>query len=126
MDILKDVLLFLHLIFLAALIGGYFVAATQGGRVNTVLQWGARLQLIVGVALYGVVIMIASDLGAEPDHMMLGIKGLIGLAVVALVEVAAAAQSRAGGNGAVPRAALVHVAGVLAILNVALGMVAAG
>lgn len=125
MDILKDVLVFLHLIFLAAVVGGYFVAATQGGRVNTVLQWGARLQLIIGIALYGVVISLASDLGAEPNHMLLGIKGLIGLAVVALVEMAAAAQARAGSDGAVARAALVHGAGVLAIVNVALGMMAA-
>lgn len=138
MEFLRDALLVVHFIFLAALVGGYFVAATHGGRVNPILQWGARIQLIVGIALYGVVIMLASDAGWEPDHMKFGIKGLVALVVVALIEIASAAQNRAVSNvagsaagmgtastsatTAVPRAALVHVAGVLAILNIVIAV----
>ena len=141
MSLLQDVLLFFHLIFLAALLGGYFVSLTAKGLSNPVMLWGGRLQLLVGLALYGVVIARSADLGFEVNHMIYGMKIVIALVLVALIEIASAGQRRAGqlvaagsgsGSGAASaargaaavRAPLIYVAGVLAIINVILGMTA--
>lgn len=139
MSLLQDVLLFFHLIFLAALLGGYFVSLTAKGLSNPVMLWGGRLQLVVGLLLYGVLIARSSDLGFEVNHMIFGMKIVIALVLVALIEIATAGQRRAGqlvaagsagspsaGGGvtgvAVVRAPLIYVAGVMAIINVILGM----
>lgn len=143
MSLLQDVLLFFHLIFLAALLGGYFVSLTAKGLSNPVMLWGGRLQLVVGLLLYGVLSARSSDLDFEVNHMIFGMKIVIALVLVALIEIATAGQRRAGqlvaagtgaagsasaGTGAtgvaVVRAPLIYVAGVLAIINVILGMTA--
>lgn len=110
---LYDILGLLHLLFMAALIGGYFVAATQRSGINTVMVWGARLQLLTGLALMGVA--IADDL--DVNHTKLGIKLLIALAVVALAEISAGKQKRGAANPT-----LVHIAGVLALVNVVIAV----
>lgn len=141
MSLLQDVLLFFHLIFLAALLGGYFVSLTAKGLSNPVMLWGGRLQLLVGLALYGVLIARSADLGFEVNHMIYRMKIVIALVLVALIEVASAGQRRAGqlvsagsagsasagaaeNGAAIVRAPLIFVAGVLAIVNVILGMTA--
>lgn len=141
MSLLQDVLLFFHLIFLAALLGGYFVSLTAKGLSNPVMLWGGRLQLVVGLALYGVLIGRSADLGFEVNHMIYGMKIVIALVLVALIEIASAGQRRAGqlvsagsagsasagaaeNGAAIVRAPLIFVAGVLAIVNVILGMTA--
>ncbi|WP_333618714.1 hypothetical protein [Dietzia sp.] len=131
-----DLLLFCHLLGLAAVLGGFFVAAYNRGASNPIMLWGARLQLIIGIAFYA---YLTSDPDAgELDHMLFGFKILVGLAVVALFEVATAGQRRAGVDGsspltangrtatrtAVPRALLVYLGGALVVVNVILGMAA--
>ena len=111
---LYSALVVLHLLFMALLIGGYAVAATQGGTANVVMSWGARLQLLTGVALMGVA--IAND--QEVDHMLLGIKLLVALVVVVLIEIGFAKQKRGE-----PRPAMIHAAGVLALVNFVIGAV---
>ena len=112
---LYDILIVLHLLFMAALIGGYAVAATQGGASTPVMVWGARMQLLTGAALMGTA--IAMDL--QIDHMWLGIKLVVALAVVALCEIGTAKQKR--GEAA---STLVHGAGGLALVNFLIGAVA--
>lgn len=131
MELLSDLLLFFHLIFLSALLGGFFVSVTRKGLSNAVMLWGGRLQLLVGLALYGVVIARAANLGFEVNHMVYGMKIVIALVLVALIEMASAGQKRAGqwnaeraaGTAAV-RAPMIYVAGALAVVNVILGMIA--
>lgn len=131
MELLQDTLLFFHLIFLSALLGGFFVSVTRKGLSNPVMLWGGRLQLLVGLALYGVVTARAADLGFEVNHMIFGMKIVIALVLVSLIEMASAGQRRAGqrevepADGvAVVRAPLIYVAGALAVVNVILGMIA--
>lgn len=113
MTTLNTALVLVHLVCMAALVGGYFVAVTQAGTPNPVMVWGARLQLLSGVALMGV-----ATVQGGADQMWLGIKLLIALAVVACVEIANA-RNRDGR----PVPALVHVAGGLALVNVVIGAV---
>jgi hypothetical protein len=82
MEALRLVLLYAHLIGFGLLLGG---AVTQylGGtiRINPAMLWGAVIQLITGVGL-------AAPLRGEedePDPAKLAVKGVIALAIFAMV-----------------------------------------
>lgn len=85
MEILKNVLLVLHFIGLAAIIGGVMTQIpafkTGKARVVATIMHGAWLQLISGLALVGVI--EAADLG-DVDNMKIGVKLLI-LIVITLL-----------------------------------------
>lgn len=83
MDALRYTLLVLHILGLAAIIGPFldqWRAATK--RITQTMLWGARAQLVTGLALVGVA--YAGD--GEPDHVKIAIKLLIALAVVGISE----------------------------------------
>lgn len=77
MEIVYSLLVAAHLIGVSLLVGTFFVQmrAKLGFRFSLMLI-GASIQLVSGVALYG--LQIAFD---EPNHMKLGIKTLIAVAV---------------------------------------------
>lgn len=77
MDIVYSLLVATHLIGVSLLVGTFFVQlrAKLGFRFSLMLV-GASIQLVSGLALYG--LQIAFD---EPNHMKLGIKTLIAVAV---------------------------------------------
>lgn len=78
MDFLHSLLVATHLIGASLLIGTFFVQMRAKGGFNfTILLIGASLQLVSGVALYG--LAMAGDF--DVNHMKLGIKGLITLIV---------------------------------------------
>ena len=78
MDFLHSLLLATHLIGASLLVGTFFVQMrAKAGHNFTIMLIGASLQLVSGVALYG--LAMAGD--GEPNHMKLGIKGLIALVV---------------------------------------------
>lgn len=78
MDFLHSLLLATHLIGVSLLVGTFFVQMrAKAGHNFTILLIGASLQLLSGVGLYG--LAMAGD--GEPNHMKLGIKGLIALVV---------------------------------------------
>ncbi|MGB7982204.1 MAG: hypothetical protein WCF36_15590 [Candidatus Nanopelagicales bacterium] len=85
MDIFYDVLVVLHFIGLAALLGGWLVQVSTSPRVvNRAMLDGAFTQLITGLALVGVA---EAALDAELNHVKIGIKLLILLVITALVWV---------------------------------------
>lgn len=100
---------------LAALIGGYLVAATlraaRGPWPGPVMLWGARAQVVTGVPLVGLGEMTSDD---PLNHVKIGVKLVIALAVAALTEIAAG-RGRRGRPVAEP---MVHGAGGLAVVNV--------
>jgi hypothetical protein len=108
MDFLVNLFVVLHLLGMAAIIGSAVFVAR--GAVTPALLWGARAQLVTGIALVGLV--QAND--EEVDNAKIGVKLLVAIAVVACAEIAAAAERK--GRGARPQ--LVHAAGALAVLNV--------
>ena len=84
MDLLRDVLLFLHFIGLAALFGGLFVQVKARPRVvNNAMFHGILTQLVTGVLLVGV--LQAGD--HEVDNAKIGVKLLVALVIGALVLV---------------------------------------
>lgn len=82
MDLLRDVLLFLHFIGLAALFGGLFVQVKAHPRVvNNAMFHGILTQLVTGLLLVGLL-----EAGEDPvDHTKIGIKLVVALVVGALI-----------------------------------------
>lgn len=82
MDIARQILLFVHVVGFAALIGGLLVQlASTERRVNGAMRDGAGTAFLAGLGLVGV--LEAGD--GDVDHAKVGVKLLIGLVVLALV-----------------------------------------
>jgi uncharacterized membrane protein len=86
MELLRQILLILHFIGLASLLGGFLVqtktiAAGQGTIVTSMFH-GALTQLVTGIALVGVIQMAA--LG-DIDNAKIGAKLLVLIVITALV-----------------------------------------
>ena len=78
---LRLVLLFIHLVGFAILLGGSVTQYVSGVlRINPAMLWGAVIQLLSGLAL-------AAPLrdGDEPAPTKLATKGVIALAIFAMV-----------------------------------------
>ena len=81
MDFLHKLLLFIHLIGLAAVLGGALVQiAEPARRVTAMVLHGAATQLVSGVLLVGV--LEADD--ADVDHAKIGVKLVVALLILAL------------------------------------------
>lgn len=82
MELVRLILLFVHLLGFAALVGGLVVQAKEGGkRVNGAMRDGAGTAFLAGVGLVGV--LEAGD--ATVDHVKIGVKLVIGLLILVLV-----------------------------------------
>lgn len=83
MDFLRYTLLTLHILGAAAIIGPAFEQLrSDAKRITLVMLWGARAQILTGLALVGV----AFANNADPDHTKIAVKLLIALAVVGIAE----------------------------------------
>jgi len=81
MEILRDILLFLHFIGLAALFGGLFVQVKSDPRVvNNAVIHGIATQLVTGLLLVGVL----EGLDAEVDNVKVGVKLLVAIVIAVL------------------------------------------
>lgn len=84
MDILRQFLLFVHILGFAALLGGLLAQVrAPGRRVNSLMRDGAGTAFLAGLALVGV--LEAGD--DAVNHAKVGVKLLIGLVVLVLVMV---------------------------------------
>lgn len=133
MEFLISLLVAAHLIGASLLIGTFFLQMRAKSGFNfTMLLIGASIQLVSGVALYGLYIS-----EGEPNHMKLGIKALIAIVVfvAALIgflrhRAIRSEKARLHAGGAVGMAGVAdvevaeprlrtffHVAGGLALVN---------
>lgn len=115
MDIVYGLMVGLHLVGMAALLVGYYLSwqASRGNRPlfpHQMMVWGARAQLITGLIVVALGETVADQ---EYNHVKIAVKLLIALAVAGMVESGAAKARRH--EFVQPR--LVHIAGVLAIVN---------
>lgn len=82
MEFLRHLLLVLHILGFAALIGGLLVQARVPEKVvNAAMRDGAGTAFVAGIALVGV--LEADD--ADVDNAKIAVKGLIGLVLLVLV-----------------------------------------
>lgn len=81
METLRLVLLFLHILGYAALLGGLLVQVREPEkRVNAAMRDGVGTAFLAGLLLVGVLESLGS-----PDHMKIGVKFVIGLVILVLV-----------------------------------------
>ncbi len=82
MEFLRDILLFLHFVGLAALFGGLFVQIKADPRVvNNAMFHGILTQLVTGLLLVGVL----EGLDREVDNTKIGVKLLVAIVIAVLV-----------------------------------------
>lgn len=79
MEFLREVLLFLHLLGMATLVGAFLLQrrTAASGPLNAAWLHGTALQLVTGLALVGVL----ESLPEEVDHVKVGVKLLVGLVI---------------------------------------------
>ena len=81
MDFVRDLLLFVHLLGMAALFGGAFVQLRDADHVvNAAMLQGALVQVVSGLLLVGVL----EGQDVDVDHAKTGVKLGIGLVVAVL------------------------------------------
>ena len=82
MEIVRDILVFLHFIGLAALFGGLFVQLKADPRVvNAAVFHGILTQLVTGLLLVGVL----EGMDADVNNTKIGVKLLVALVIAVLV-----------------------------------------
>jgi hypothetical protein len=131
MRVVIGIVVVLHLLGAAAIIGPW-LAAPRSGRIRMAMVWGARAQVVTGIVLVGLYEM-SSDPADELIRAKIGVKLVIALAVAACAEIANGRQRRAlsaadvdggarAGGGAttavLPATGLVQATAILAIVNV--------
>ena len=113
MDIVFNIVLILHFIGLAGIIGGW-LATIKAPHVNKAILHGAILQVVTGLLLVGLREMDDVDV----NHMKIGIKLVIAVAILVVAILGVRKEARAQGT----TATLAHVAGALGIVNVAIAV----
>ena len=115
METVKLVLVFAHLLGMAAVVGGYFAGLTASPkRLTAGITHGTLLQLLTGVLLVGLAQM-GTEMGTDPvNHTKYGIK----IAVTAVILLLAWPRRK----DASIAANTYHAIGVLALLNVAVAV----
>ena len=107
MELLTNLVVVLHLLGLAAIIGSAVFVAR--GVPTPALMWGARAQILTGLVLVGL-----AEMGDDPvNHTKVGVKLVVALAVASCADIAAGRERRGQG-----KPELVHAAGGLAVLNI--------
>ena len=82
MDLLRDILLFLHLLGMASLFGGLFVQVRTDPRVvNAAMLHGILTQVVTGLLLIGVL----EGLDEEVDNVKVAAKFVVALLIAVLV-----------------------------------------
>jgi hypothetical protein len=111
MDLVYNLLVALHLLGMAAVVGGW-VAVRTGRTVTAPILWGARAQILTGFLLVGIASAVKDD-----EHVVnntkIAVKLAIALVVVAVAEIGAARARRGEDTGR-----LLDIAGGGATVNV--------
>lgn len=102
------VLALAHWVGLALILIGYVLSITRSS-ISEVMVWGARLQLLLGLALVAI-----GEIGQLQDfnHAKIGTKLVLALAVVAFAEISRSKTLKGQGN-----MVFTHIAAGLAVAN---------
>ena len=114
MDIAISIVLILHFIGLAGIIGGW-IATIKAPQVNKAILHGSVLQVVTGIVLVGLREMEGD---VDMNHMKVGIKLVIALVILVLAIVGTKKEAKVPGSSG----ALAVAAGILAIVNVAIAV----
>ncbi|MET3719749.1 MULTISPECIES: hypothetical protein [unclassified Arthrobacter] len=115
MTILFSILLFLHIVG-AAMIVGYWIATIKQPTVHPRQRDGAFLQLLTGIAMMGILPFMPD---AHPNYAKLGIKFVIAVVVAVLAVIG----TRKVKKGEPVSTGLAHGVGGLALVNIAIATI---
>lgn len=117
MDILRDVLLILHILGFAGIIAGVVMQLPKvkdgAAKINGAILHSSILMLITGLGLVGMA--YARGFGDNIDNMKIGIKSAV-LIIILVLAIVGKVKKRAS-------AGLLGAIGILAVLNVVLAIV---
>jgi hypothetical protein len=83
MNVLRLILLYVHLVGFALLLGGAVAQYLSGTiRINAAMLWGAGIQVLSGL---GLAAPLRGGGDAEPEPAKLAVKAVIGLMIFAMV-----------------------------------------
>jgi|SRR6185312_8796778 len=111
MEIVRYILLFIHILGAAAIVGGWFATFRKPG-VSAIQFHGAWVQVVSGILLVGVIEMGHLD---PVNNIKIAVKLIIALAVL----VPAIIGYRKQRKGEKVSTGLAHAVGGLALLNIA-------
>lgn len=114
MDIVFSIVLILHFIGLAGIIGGW-IATVKAPQVNKAILHGSILQVVTGLILVG---LLEMD-GADVNHMKIGLKLVIAVAILVLAVMGTKKEAKVPGSSG----SLAMAAGILGIINVVIAVV---
>lgn len=83
MDFVNALLVALHLLGMAAIVGGWFAVRTGRELFPSSIVWGARAQVLTGIILVGLAEMDGSAL----NYAKIAVKLVIALVVAAMAEI---------------------------------------
>ncbi|WP_460801197.1 Fe-S protein [Microbacterium sp. GXF6406] len=116
METLRHVVVFVHLIGFAVLFGAWAVQAFGGKREFTrLMTYGMVIAAVAGLALAAPWGMAA---GAELNHMKIGVKLVVLLAIGALLGIGTSKQRKTGSLSP----ALFWLVGILTLANAAIAV----
>ncbi|MGP9503967.1 hypothetical protein ACT3TS_17355 [Specibacter sp. AOP5-B1-6] len=112
MTLVTSILVFLHVLGAAAIVGGWF-ATFKKPTILPIQLWGAIAQLVTGLALVG--LAEANGSPSAAFHIKIGVKIIIAIAVLvpAIIGYRKAAKGEAVSTG------LAHAVGGMALINIA-------
>lgn len=114
MEFLYNLLLFLHFVGLALLLGAFLVQVRDPQKTVTRWMWdGALTQVVTGVAMVGIASSGALE-GESPDTTVVGIKLAVAVVIAVLAFV--------GKRRPAPQAGLWALIGLLTLVNVAIAV----
>ncbi len=88
MELVKDLLLVLHFIGLAGIIGGVLVQwRSRSPKIDALVLHGALTQLVTGLALVGINEALADDGEAGVNHTKVAVKLLVLVVILVLAWV---------------------------------------
>ncbi len=114
MEILRHIVVYLHIIGFAVLFGGWLVeAVARRIRFTPLMTWGMTI-----AAITGLVLAAPWGISYELNYIKLGVKLVVLLAIGALLGIGAGRQRK----GALPPALFWSV-GVLALVNAGIAVI---
>jgi hypothetical protein len=126
MDILRDILLISHFFGLALIIGPFVGRLrADGGYMFGVVLSGALIQFVSGLALTGLAEMRLADIdNMSVDHTKIAVKTAIGLIILVVAYLGYRAQKQMDASAPQRKLLpLLHTAGALAIINIAVAVI---
>ena len=115
MDIAIKIVLILHLIGLAGIIGGW-VATVKAPQINKAILHGSIIQVVTGILLVGLREMQGE---VEINNVKILIKLIVAIVIMVVAIVGTKKENKVPGSSGT----LAMVAGLLAIVNVIIAVV---